>query len=95
MNFDDVKDTSIGSIKNISKDSILEALGLDNKPATSDYVLPVMGIFAVGLLSGLAAGFILAPQSGRKTRNQVEGAVDDARDKAMGKMRDASEAVAN
>jgi hypothetical protein len=58
-------------LKRVSKDEILERLGMAPKPDPFDYLLPALGIFGAGLLLGAGLGLMLAPKPGAELRDDL------------------------
>jgi len=83
-------DNTIKELKNIDRDDILNALGLQSRRSSVDYVLPALTLFGAGLATGIGIGMLLAPKSGRKLRRELGRTVDSVRDRA----REAIEEVA-
>lgn len=69
-------------ISNFSKRDMLNALGLDKKDSTAESLLPMLGVFAAGLLTGIGAGLLLAPKSGSEMRGEIADRASDAKDHA-------------
>ena len=59
------------SLRELSKEDILGALGPASKPSASDRLLGTLGIFGVGLLVGAGAALLLAPKSGKALREDL------------------------
>ena len=74
----------IGGLRRVNKDDVLAALGLEKKSAATDYVLPSLGIFGLGMVVGAGLGLLLAPRTGRATRREIgkkiEGVAERAKD---------------
>jgi len=81
MNTDMLKE-----LRNLDKNDILNALGLESRRSSSDMVLPVLGIFTAGLITGLGAGLMLAPKSGQSLRDDARDMASDAQGQLKGKM---------
>ena len=64
------------SIRDLSKDDILHAIGLETRKSLFDYLVPVLGIFSAGLLVGAGLGVLFAPKRGSDLRTQLRGKVD-------------------
>ena len=62
---------------NISRDDILERLGLQRVPSTGSYVLPALGFFGVGMLVGAGLGMIFAPKAGSELRGDIKHKASD------------------
>ena len=56
-------------------EDILDALGLERRRSTAEKVLPVIGVFAAGLLVGAGLSLLLSPRSGPEIREQIGGVV--------------------
>ena len=52
-------------------DSALTALGLERRRQTTDIILPVLGLFGLGLVVGAGLGLMLAPKRGIELRGDV------------------------
>lgn len=59
------------NFKDISADDVLSALGLQTRRTTTDYIMPALGIFGVGLLVGAGIGMLFAPKTGHEIRSQI------------------------
>lgn len=71
---------ALKGLKNLSKDELMDLTGLGNKREsnTSDNVLPMLAVFGAGLLTGLCAGMLLAPNSGEESRKKIANRAEDA-----------------
>ena len=69
-------------LKNLDKNDILGALGLQAKSSPIDTVLPALGVFGAGLLIGTALGMLVAPKTGRALRKQIGRRANDVYDRA-------------
>ncbi len=58
----------IRDIRNVSKEDLFDALGLQMKGSTSGRLAGMLGELALGALAGAAVALLLAPKSGRETR---------------------------
>lgn len=61
----------LSDIKDLSKDDILAALGLETKSSFTSRMLGTLGIFGCGLLVGAGAALMLAPKSGSEIREDL------------------------
>jgi len=71
------------ALPNISKDDILEALGLDSR---SSWIGPAAAAFGAGLLVGAAAALILAPKSGAELRDDLANRMSRVKDRVRQEM---------
>jgi hypothetical protein len=72
------------SIKNVTGydiDDVLDLVGLRRRRALMASVLPAMGLLAMGVAIGAAAGLMLAPSSGRRLRQDVGDRLDQLRER--------------
>lgn len=60
---------TLKELRNLNKKDLMQALGMERR--SEDSILPLLGSFAVGMLAGLGAGILLAPKSGRETREEL------------------------
>lgn len=67
----------LNSLQNLSADDILGALGLQQRRAISDAIVPSVALFAAGALVGAAAAVLLTPKTGPQLRREL---TDGARD---------------
>jgi gas vesicle protein len=61
----------IKDLRELDKEDILAALGLAEKPSTTDRLLGTLTVFGVGLLVGAGAALLLAPKSGQELRDAL------------------------
>jgi hypothetical protein len=52
-------------------DAALAAVGLQPRRSAGDYILPVIGIFGVGVLVGAGLGLMFAPKRGAELRGDI------------------------
>jgi len=52
-------------------DAALAAIGLQPRRSAGDYILPVIGIFGVGVLVGAGLGLMFAPKRGAELRGDL------------------------
>ncbi len=69
------------AISNISKEDILDALGIERN---GGWFGPAAAAFGIGLVVGAAAALLLAPKSGAELRDDLAGKVRNLREKEMG-----------
>lgn len=63
------------NLKDLGKDDILAAFGLETRKQVYDYMLPALGIFGAGLLVGASLGLLLAPKPGKELRADIKSKV--------------------
>lgn len=86
MNTDFIKE-----LRSMDKNDVLNAMGLETRRSASDMVVPVLGIFLAGLVTGLGAGLMLAPKSGESLRNDAKDLANDAHSQVKGKVDEAKD----
>ena len=64
---------NLRDVSNVSKDDLLNAIGLETRRTATDYVLPALGVFGAGLLVGAGLGLLFAPKSGKELRGNLRG----------------------
>jgi YtxH-like protein len=62
---------SANDLKKMDKDDVLNLLGLETKKGPTDWLLPALGAFSVGLLVGAGLGLLMAPKPGSELRNDL------------------------
>jgi uncharacterized membrane protein YebE (DUF533 family) len=65
MNFKDL------SFKDLSRERLLEALGLSQRPSGFSVFMGALGTFALGALVGASVGLLSAPKPGRELRHKL------------------------
>jgi len=78
------------TLKNLDKDDILAALGLQSSKSAAEYVLPVLGIFSAGILVGIGVGLLAAPKAGEELRREIGRQVNSVRDRAANAVEEAT-----
>ena len=58
-------------IRELSREDLLNSLGLQRKSTAMDWVLPGVGLFAVGIIVGAGLGLLFAPKSGAELRSDL------------------------
>lgn len=66
---------NLKNLKDLDKDEILKLVGLQTRSSATDFMLPSMGIFAVGVLVGVGVGLLLAPKPGRELRDELRESI--------------------
>jgi len=64
-------------LREIDKDDLLRYVGLQTKRSVAEWMLPSIGLFALGMLVGAGVALLTAPKSGRELR-------EDLRERAQG-----------
>ncbi len=76
FNAKDLKD-----LKKMDKDDLLNLIGLETRKGPTDWVLPTLGVFGLGLLVGAGIGLMMAPKPGNQLRsdlrNRLQGGQQD------------------
>ncbi len=62
---------------NMNRDDILASLGLQTRRSAAGYVLPAIGMFGVGILTGAGLGLLFAPRTGREMRRELGTRMND------------------
>lgn len=70
------------NMKNIDKDALLDALGLQTRRGPLDSLLPALGFFGAGIAVGTGLGILMAPRSGREMRKRLKRGIEDVGDRA-------------
>ncbi len=55
----------------LTPDEILATIGLQTKKSLSDYLLPALGIFGVGIMVGSGIALLFAPKAGAELRGEL------------------------
>ena len=65
---------------------VLELLGLQRRSSMLRFVLPAVGLLALGAGMGVATGVLLAPSSGRRLRRDMGDRLDQMRGRVKGEV---------
>lgn len=84
----------LSDLKDLNKDDILAALGLETKTGFSQRLLGTVGIFGAGLLVGAGVALMLAPKSGTELREDLGERLRKMRTRDDGTMEEADAAEA-
>jgi len=68
------------AMSNLSKDDILDALGIER---AGNWFGPAAAAFGIGLVVGAAAALLLAPKSGQELREDLTSKMREMREKGM------------
>lgn len=74
---------ALKELKNLDRDTLLGALGLQTKQQPTDTVLAILGSFAAGMLVGTGIGMLVAPKTGRTLRRQLRRGAHELVDRAQ------------
>jgi hypothetical protein len=69
-------------LKQIDRDQILAALGLQSRQSTAGWVTGTLGVFGVGLVVGAGLALVFAPKSGRELRQELGTRLRSMREEA-------------
>lgn len=62
---------SAKDLKKMDRDDVLELIGLETRKDPTDWLLPTLGAFSVGLLVGAGLGLLMAPKAGAELRGDL------------------------
>ncbi len=71
---------NVKDLKKLEKDDLLNLIGLETRRSTSDWVVPALSAFSVGLLVGAGIGLMLAPKPGTDLRNDLRNRLQGGQD---------------
>ncbi|WP_224367180.1 hypothetical protein [Hyalangium versicolor] len=74
----------INDLKKLDKDELLNLIGLETRKETTDYLLPALGAFTVGVLLGVGVGLMLAPKPGNELRSDLRNRFQSGQDALTG-----------
>lgn len=78
---------SPSDLKKMDKDDLLNLLGLETKKGPTDWLLPALGAFSVGMLVGAGLGLLMAPKPGTELRNDLRSRIQGGDALANGQQR--------
>jgi hypothetical protein len=61
----------LNDIRNLSKDDVLGALGLQARPSLLGSVAGTLGLLGLGLIVGAGAALMIAPRPGKQLRREL------------------------
>ena len=61
----------------MNRNDILASMGLQTRRSSAGYVLPALGMFGVGILTGAGLGLLFAPRTGREMRRELGTRMND------------------
>jgi gas vesicle protein len=79
----------LSDLKNLSKEDILNTIGLESQ---SSHFVSSTALFGIGVLVGAGIGLLFAPRSGQELRSDLMGRVDDLKKYATDKSAPSSSA---
>ena len=62
---------TLDNIKNLDRNDLLNALGLETRRTNADYLVPALALFGVGLVVGTGIGLLSAPRPGKELREDI------------------------
>lgn len=74
----------VNDLKKMDKDDLLNLIGLETRRGTTDYLLPALGAFTVGVLLGVGVGLMLAPKPGNELRNDLRNRFQSGQESLTG-----------
>jgi hypothetical protein len=74
----------VNDLKKMDRDDLLNLIGLETRKDTTDYLLPALGAFTVGVLLGVGVGLMLAPKPGNELRNDLRNKIQSGQDAITG-----------
>ncbi|MBN1209321.1 MAG: YtxH domain-containing protein [Myxococcaceae bacterium] len=77
----------VNDLKKLDKDDLLNLIGLETRKDTTDYLLPALGAFTVGVLLGVGVGLMLAPKPGNELRNDLRSRFQSGQEPITGTTR--------
>ena len=75
----DLKDLK-KSLSKLEADDVLDLLGLETRKGATDYLVPALGAFSVGLLLGAGLGLLMAPKAGSELRDDLRGRLQEGQE---------------
>lgn len=75
----DLKDLK-KELSRMDKDDVLELIGLETRKGATDYLLPAIGAFSVGLLLGTGLGLLIAPKPGAQLRDDLRSRLQEGQE---------------
>jgi hypothetical protein len=80
----------VSDLKKLDKDELLNLIGLETRKETTDYLLPALSAFTVGVLLGVGVGLMLAPKPGNELRNDLRNRFQPGQEPVTGATRGAT-----
>lgn len=79
----------------LNSDRLLQMIGLQTRRSVAATLLPSLGMFGVGLLTGAGLGLLFAPRKGSEMRRELGTKISDASHRVADTVTDASHRVAD
>lgn len=77
----------------LSSDRLLRMIGLQTRRSVASTLLPTMGMFGIGLLTGAGLGLLFAPRKGSEMRRELGTKISDASHRVADTVTDARHRV--
>lgn len=61
-----------------TSDSLLKAIGLQHQRTVAEVSSAMLGVFGLGMLTGVGVALLFAPRAGRELRENLGQRIDDA-----------------
>jgi hypothetical protein len=71
---------NVKDLKKLDKDDLLNLIGLETRRGPSDWIVPALSAFSVGLLVGAGVGLLLAPKTGTDLRSDLRNRLQGGQD---------------
>ncbi len=75
---------SLKDLKNLDRDDVLDAIGLERRRSAAESILPAVGFFGLGLLVGAGVGLLLAQKPGKELRADLQQKLKSGAESAQG-----------
>lgn len=62
----------LGDLRKMDRGDLLEALGIEPERKATDWLLPGIGLFALGLIVGAGVGMLVSPKLMPRRRGELE-----------------------
>ncbi len=72
------KAMNLRDVNKWDSNDILDLFGLQRKNDAANWIIPGVGLFAVGVLCGVGIGMLFAPKEGKKLREDISNRVGES-----------------